>query len=68
MCFEHKLALVKWGDSVIMFLDVFMLDSDKNSRQIIFLYLMEKSEDFSYVPENLGRTSLGVTMCLYGHE
>lgn len=56
------------GDSVMMFLDFYMLYSDKNSRQIVFLYLLEKSEDFSHLPGNLERTPLGVTTCPCGQE
>jgi len=40
----------------MMFVDCYMLYSDKNSGQIVFLYLLETSEDFSYLPGNLGRT------------
>lgn len=50
----------------MLFLDFYMLGSDKNSRQIVFLFLLEKPEDFSYSSGNLGRTPLGVTTCLRG--
>lgn len=57
---------MRCGDSVMLFLDFYMLGSDKNSRQIVFLFLLEKPEDFSYSSGNLGRTPLGVTTCLRG--
>lgn len=52
----------------MMFLDFYTLYSDKNSRQIVFLYLLEESEDFPYLSGNLGRAPLGVTTCLCGQE
>lgn len=53
MCFEHKFALVKCGDSVLMFLDFYMLESGKNSSQIS---LFDGKVRRLFLPENFGKT------------
>lgn len=34
----------------------------------VFLYWMEKSEDFSFLDKNFWRTPLGATPCPHGHD
>lgn len=50
MSFEHKLARVKCGDSVMMFLDIYMQGSGKNSSQIS---LFDGKVRRCFLPKNL---------------